>query len=491
MRDLCRDAQDIFLTGVAAVRGDALMREYAELDADSLSLGELRVGRDSFDRIVLVGAGKASAAMAIGLATKIRADEVGSFSDRKIQWVGHVNVPAGCEHIPENNAASPDSLWPNEVILFPARPQGVNEPTAAAIAGTDRIIELVRQAGPRDLVIVLVSGGGSALLCRPIAGISLDEKLAVIRHLSGSGADITELNTVRKHLSAVKGGGLARACRTAPMITLILSDVLGDPLDLIASGPTVPDSSTSDEALQILTRSDPNRELPATVYDSLESTHRSGDEALDDSTGDVAAVSSTVVLGNNAVAVDAAGIRAESLGYNHVMHVARQSEGTAEKVGERLAEMTFAMLRRDKTQHRQDALITGGEPVVRLVAASHRGRGGRNQQLVLAAYRRLRQLELTNEQWQRLTILSGGTDGEDGPTDAAGAWIDGQVHQRACELKLDVESYLGRNDAYTFFQQTGGLLITGPTGTNVCDVRVALVDSSDDAVGLSACPAEA
>jgi len=358
-----------------------------------------------------------------------------------------------------------------DVKLFAARPAGVNEPTQQAIDGTDRILQLAQEAGPRDLVIGLISGGGSALLCQPVVGVSLADKLAVTRLLSSRGADITQLNTVRKHLSEVKGGGMARACQHAQLVTLVLSDVLGDPLDLIASGPTVPDSSSPADAIAVLAQFDPDNELPQSVYGVLKIAAQTGQTVDErDTVGH-----NTFVVGNNAVAVDAAGIRAESLGYNHVMQSARECEGQAEDVGRRLAEMTIEMLSRDPALHRQDALITGGEPVVQLVAASDRGQGGRNQQLVLAAYVHLLEHGLSDQAWKRLVILSGGTDGEDGPTDAAGAILDASVHERCRSQQLDPKQFLGRNDAYQFFQATSGLLKTGPTGTNVCDLRVALV----------------
>lgn len=463
MRNLRRDAKQTFHAGVDAVRGDRLLRQSVRLDERQLWLGGISVPRGSFDRLIVVGAGKASGAMAVGLVQALQtspvADELGN-----IQIMGEINVPAGSDSIPVGLS------WPPGLALFPARPAAVNEPTAAAIAGTDRILKFVGSAGSRDLVVVLVSGGGSALLCRPIAGVTLNEKLAVIRHLSGSGADITELNTVRKHLSEVKGGGLARAVGNAAMVTLVLSDVIGDPLDSIASGPTVPDRSTPTDALSVMARYDPDRCLPESVYRALSRPRAASMSAAHQREFPIA------VLGNNDAAVAAAGVAAESLGYDLAIESSRRREGFADAVGERLAEKTLAQLRRDRSSRAPHALITGGEPVVRLADASIRGRGGRNQQLVLAAYSRLVSANLTDDEWQRLLILSGGTDGEDGPTDAAGAFIDGDVHHRVIELGLSPNEFLQRNNAYEFFERTGGLLITGPTGTNVCDVRVAFVD---------------
>ena len=437
------DAKAIFAAGVDAVRAGPLVSREAHVEGDELRVAGRSWSRDDYDRLIVVGAGKAATQMTAGLI-----DSVGAW----LPYIGWINVPEGTE-APIRN-----------VTVHPARPAGVNEPTEAGVSGTRRIMKLVQEASTRDFCIALISGGGSALLPAPREGISLGDKLEVTRFLSGAGADITELNTVRKHLSDVKGGGLLRACRAGRLLTLVLSDVLGDPLDLIASGPTVPDQSSASDAVAVLSKFDPNRVLPPNVYRVLSSEQKE--------TSPITTDHLTIVLGNNAVAVDAAGIHAESLGYNHAMQSADRCEGPAEDVGRHLAEMTIRMLR---AEERVDCLITGGEPTVRLADQSIRGRGGRNQQLVLAAYQRLLAADLTDAQWQRLAILSGGTDGEDGPTDAAGAVLTDEVHRRAIELDLDVADYLRRNDAYSFFERVGGRLMTGPTGTNVCDVRVALV----------------
>ncbi len=429
------------------MRAESLVIREVKLDGDSLCIDGHVWDRSDFDRVIVVGAGKAGTAMVNGLTAAIG------------DWLpitGFVNVPEGTE----------SDLGP--VRLHPARPAMVNEPTQTGVWGTEEILRLVGDATQRDLCIALISGGGSALLPAPSDGITLADKLAVTRCLTSVGASISQINTVRKQLSRVKGGGLLRACRAGALVTLVLSDVLGDPLDLIASGPTVPDPSSAQDAVNVLQKYDAKRELPESIYKTLESGH---DRILPP----VVCSATTIVIGNNAVAVDEAGIRAERLGYNHVMHSADHDEGFAEDVGRHLADMAVDMLKADPDKHRHDCLITGGEPVVKLVGEDVRGRGGRNQQLVLASYRQLLTHRLTDRQWDRICILSGGTDGEDGPTDAAGAFIDAEVHRQALRLGLDASDALVRNDAYTFFAASGGLLITGPTGTNVCDVRVALI----------------
>ena len=463
MTNLRQDAVEIWNAGVDAVRAEGLVQREVNVDGDRLIIGAQQWKRCDFDRVLVVGAGKAGAAMTRGL--------IAALGD----WLpvsGWVNVPEGTEapKIIDGRSLS------GNVYLHPARPAGINEPTVQGVIGTEQIIQKVSDAGERDLCIALISGGGSALMPAPHPNISLADKLEVTRFLSGAGADITELNTVRKHLSRIKGGGLLMACQAAELITLVLSDVLGDPLDLIASGPTVIDSSTPDQALEVLEMYDLKKCLPESVYQALrlemKSAPRNPQMQIEASK---VCRHTTLVIGNNAVAVDEAGIMAEQRGYNHVMQSARQCEGSAEDIGRRLAEMALHMLRAEPVTHHNDCLITGGEPVVKLVPEAIRGLGGRNQQLILSAYQTLLASDLSEREWQGLCLLSGGTDGEDGPTDAAGAILDNEVHQNARRQQLNPDEYLQRNDAYHFFEQAGGLLITGPTGTNVCDVRVVVV----------------
>ncbi|GAA4458548.1 glycerate kinase type-2 family protein [Novipirellula rosea] len=448
-----QDALSIWNAGVDSVRAHERVLSQIQVEFDQLCVADHLFSLADFDRIVVVGAGKAATAMATGL--------VAAVGDR-LPIEGWINVPEG-------TVPAEGSEVLRHIHIHPARPAGVNEPTADGVYGTEQILRLVGAATPRDLCIALISGGGSALLPAPIPGITLEDKLAVIQHLSASGADITELNTVRKHLSEVKGGGLLRACRAGQLITLILSDVLGDPVDLIASGPTVEDTSTKADALAVLAKFDPQRNLPASVYDALNSAPATAAKPTTTAT--------TCIIGNNALAVDEAGMVAERLGYNHIMHSATACEPSAEQVGREFAEMLVAMLR-SNDEHRSNCLITGGEPVVTLAPAEIRGLGGRNQQLVLAAYQHLLGCGLSEDEWNQITLLSGGTDGEDGPTDAAGAILDVSVHQLASKKQLDIADYLRRNDAYHFFEQTGGLIQCGPTGTNVCDIRVGVIKES-------------
>ncbi len=325
------------------------------------------------------------------------------------------------------------------------------------------MLRLAGSLGERDLCICLLSGGGSALTPAPVAGITLEDKQAVTRHLSSAGANIRQLNTVRKQLSRFKGGGLLRACRAGQLVTLIISDVIGDPLDVIASGPTVEDPATAAGALAVLEQFHAREAgVSEAVFDYLR-RQAEGKAPISPPMRHV----TNLIIGNNALAVDAAGLQAEQLGYSHAMQAATALEGQAEDVGRHLAEMALRM----RSQRGPDCLITGGEPVVTLIDADQRGKGGRNRQFALAALQRLAPQGLHG-----LAVLSGGVDGEDGPTDAAGACADEPVWQAAQEQRLDPGDFLRRNDAYTFFEKTGGLIKTGPTHTNVCDVRVVVVD---------------
>jgi len=441
---LRRDALRIWQAGVDAVRSERLVREALRVEGSTLLIADERLPLDAVRRIGVVGAGKAGAGMAAAV------EEL--FGPRLIeqkQLAGWVNVPADCVR------------QLTRIKLHAARPPGVNEPTPAGAAGSLEILRIVESLGPDDLCLCLISGGGSALMPAPVEGITLDDKLAVTRYLSAAGANIEQLNTVRKQLSRIKGGGLARACRAGRLVVLIISDVLGDPLDVIASGPTVEDTSTPQAAFRVLDRfTARNSEISPKVFEYLEQKQHTRQPRP---TTQV----TNLVIGNNATAVDAAGLEAERLGYSHAMLSAERSEGPAEQVGRHLAEMALRM----RDQPGPDCLISGGEPVVTLVDESRRGLGGRNQQLVLAALERL-----ADDGAKGIALLSGGTDGEDGPTDAAGAFLDAAVLFAARQQDLDPADYLARNDAYHFFQPLDALIKTGPTHTNVCDVRVIVVD---------------
>jgi len=442
-QQLRHDAQRIWWAGVKAVQPERLIPEWVIVDGQTLHLGEHEIDLRSVERIAIVGAGKAGTSMTLALEAAL-----GDQLLREKQGTGWINVPDDCVAIAQC------------VHLHPARPAGINEPTFVGVAGSNHILQLVRQLGPKDLCLCLISGGGSALLPSPLEGFSLAAKIELTREIAARGGTIEQLNAVRRELSAIKGGGLARACRAGQLVSLILSDVLGDDLEVIASGPTVLRQPTPQLAMQVL--------------DDLQlADHPAGREAIGllgrrnrQAVGHVVSECqvTNLLIGNNATAVDAAGIEAERLGYSHAMISATRSEGTAESVAAHLVEMANTM--RDGPG--PDCLISGGEPTVHLAEKPVRGKGGRNQQLALAALAAM-------EDWSGLALLSSGTDGEDGPTDAAGAIVDEKIAATAKEKQLDLADYLSRNDAYHCFEQAGGLFKTGPTGTNVCDLRVLTV----------------
>lgn len=442
------DALQIWRAAVAAVDSSRLVRQTLRVEGKMLAVGDDEIDLDRIERIVVVGTGKAGAGMAAGVE-----EALGPKLAQAKQLTGWVNVPADCVRPLAH------------IHLHAARPAGRNEPTAEGVAGSLEILKLVAGAGPNDLVLCLISGGGSALLPAPVEGLTLADKQAVTKFLSGAGANILELNTVRKALSRIKGGGLARACRAGRLATLVISDVLGDPLDVIASGPTVPSTTTAADALRVLERFEARKKgVPAAIFDVLERQKRN----VGENPSAAASCRATIdVIGNNATAVDAAGIEAERLGYSHAMNAATKLEGAAEAIGKHLAEMTIRM----RVQSGPDCLITGGEPTVTLAPEDRRGRGGRNQQLVLAV---LQHLERSGV-FTNAVVLSGGTDGEDGPTDAAGAIVDERLMKAAQIERGEIADALARNDAYTFFATRNGLIKTGPTHTNVCDVRVVVV----------------
>lgn len=465
---LREDLFAIWEAGVSGVAPGRLVRENVFLQREGnrtlLCVQDRELPADEIERIVIIGAGKASAQMGIALEREL----LPFFGRNRLQ--GWINVPEDCREATEC------------VHLHGARPAGINEPTREGVHGTREMLALLDSLGPRDLCFCLLSGGGSALMPAPPSPISLESKVRLTRFLSLSGADITELNTVRKQLSLVKGGGLRRLCRGKNLITLILSDVLGDPLDVIASGPTVENETTATDALRVLEKYGKIRGEIQTgfsdVWDFLTRKANSRSSAENEAVNDDPAIAWNFVLGNNALAVDCAGIEAEKRGYSHAMVSAKSGEGPVELLGNHFFTLITSML-----EGGPDCLISGGEPTVALPDLAHCGKGGRNQQLILHILVRLiRESERFGDSLfpLRFAFLSGGTDGEDGPTDAAGAFLDETVFRNVLrkmrtENSFDPEDFLRRCDAYPFFEQVGGLLKTGPTGTNVCDLRVLVV----------------
>jgi glycerate 2-kinase len=399
---------------------------------------------------LVIGGGKAGAAMGAAAVDFLRQQGV---PDTRLQ--GWLNVPEG---------SRPEKVPP--LTIHPARPAGINFPTPAAVEGTLRILELVDRSPDNTVMLCLLSGGGSALLAAPVPDVSLAEKVLASKQLSAAGASIQQLNAVRKHLSQIKGGGLAQHCFASAtsgrrLISLIISDVIGDSLDVIASGPTAADPTTFAEALGVLDKLGIRQQAPRRVVHYLEAGAR----------GEHAETLKTAprpepellhrVIANNAMALQAAAQEAIRLGYA-VVNWGDRLEGDTQELAK-----TFVDHVPNWQNRRPLCVLSGGETTVRL--PSQPGRGGRNQSMALALLQMLGETGL-----YQATLLCAGTDGEDGPTDAAGALADAEVWRQAQALHLDPADFLKRQDAYTFFEQTGGLLKTGLTDTNVMDLRVFL-----------------
>lgn len=439
---LRRHAVQILGAAVSAADPAAAVLRTVLWDGNRLMIGGKPCDLAPDGRIFVVGAGKASARMASALEA-VLGDRISG---------GAVTTKYG--------------------YLEPLRRIALTEaghplPDVAGLQGAGRIADIADGADRGDLVFVLISGGGSALLPMPAEGMTLDEKIATTDLLLRSGATITEVNTVRKHLSRVKGGWLTRRAAPARVVTLILSDVLGNPLDAIASGPTVPDPTTFADALEVVDHCGLRGALPATVRRHLErgaagripETPKPGDPAF--------AGERTVVVGDITLAADAAVEQARMLGY-HVDLRATDTEGEAREVGARFGARVRDERADGKSRPTPVCLIMGGETTVTVRGT---GRGGRNQELALASAEIIADLPQT-------LVAAFGTDGTDGPTDAAGAVADGTTLARARAMGLDPVAALANNDAYTFFDALGDLIISGPTNTNVNDLWLGLIGSA-------------
>lgn len=435
---LREDAMTIFRAGLAAVDPKTAVRRALSRDGEMLSCAGESYNLADFEDVVVIGAGKAGAPMAAA---------VEEILDR---WLttGVVNVKYG--HLDKLK-----SIRINEA--------GHPLPDQAGVRGAREIVRLAELAGEKDLLICVISGGGSALLPLPVAGVTLEEKQALTEKLLACGASINEINAVRKHISQVKGGQLARLASPATQITLILSDVIGDPLEVIASGPTAPDSSTFADVYEILQRYQIWDGLADSIRQRIQAG-RDGEIADTPDAGDPAFFRTlNVVVANNRQAMAAAVEKAKGLGYNALV-LSSCIEGETREVARVHAAIAREIVDSGNPLAPPACVISGGETTVTLRGD---GKGGRNQEFVLAAALDIAGL-------QNVVILSAGTDGTDGPTDAAGAICDGETCERAGLAGLDPVCHLENNDAYPLFKELGHLIVTGPTNTNVMDLRIIL-----------------
>lgn len=426
---------------IASADPSSAMRRRLRLEGERLRVGGQEFDLSEIGKIVVVGGGKASGNMAEVLEEMLGDRITG----------GVVNVPEG--------AASKHRV--RKIDLAEA---GHPLPTEAGVRGAERMINLVSDLGPRDLVVCVLSGGGSALVTFPADGISLDELRETTQLLLKSGASIQEVNAVRKHLSRVKGGQLAKAAHPAKVVALIISDVVGDRLDTIASGPAYPDPTTYSDALAVIEKYGLIEKVPRNVLKRLKlgaggkapETPKSGEKCFLDAFHEIVASNADAVRGTAEVG--------KSRGLN-VSVLTTTMQGEASEVGAHLADVAKGVIEECKPVSRPALLISGGETTV---TVKGEGLGGRNQELVLSAAIGISGLE-------NVAVASFSTDGVDGPTDAAGAVADSFTLERAERLGLDPAAYLERNDSYSFFREFRDLLVTGPTGTNVMDVTCLIV----------------
>lgn len=438
--DLRDQAKEIISAAIEAVKPDRLIRESVRRAGEILRIGEQSFNLNRFEKIFVIGAGKASAPMAREMENVL--------GERLTDGMVTVKYGHGqpCRKIKIREASHP-------VI------------DQNGLSASEQILQMVDTAGKNDLVICLISGGGSALLEKLPEGISLSDLQKLFELLLNCGATIDEINTVRKHLSLVKGGQLARAIAPATCLSLILSDVIGDPLESIASGPTAPDPTTFSDAWQVIEKYRLESALPASIGNYLKKgvageapeTLKPGDPIFRNV--------HNLILGNNLKALQAAREKAKEFGYQPLILTSRV-QGEAREVARVLAAMVQDVLTNALPVSRPACLLLGGETTVTLRG---KGKGGRNQELALAAL-------LTMKNFRKdYLIVSCGTDGTDGPTDAAGGMASPQVWENARAQGVDPLPFLENNDAYHFFRKTGGLIMTGPTGTNVMDIILALI----------------
>lgn len=434
-----RHAEEIFQAGLAAVAPGAAIKNKCSRQGDTLRVEEREYDLNRFQRVVVLGAGKAGAAMALAIEDILL--------DR---------IDTGLVVVKYNHLAAL-----KKIKLVQA---GHPVPDAHGLAGAQAIYDVATSADEHTLIICLISGGGSALLPYPVKGVSLTDKQKIAGLLLGCGADIHEINTLRKHISQIKGGGLARAAFPATMVSLILSDVVGDELDSIASGVCVPDPSTYSDCIDIIKKYGLENNIPPAIREYLDQ----GLQGLVDETPKEDAPFFdnifNVIIGCNYDALKAAKRKAQELGYTTLLLSSQIVGETKDVAGFHMA------LAREIVLHNEPVpvpacLLSGGETTVSIQGP---GKGGRNQEFVLAAATAMENMHNT-------VVLSAGTDGSDGPTDAAGAITDNTVLTRAKSAGLAPGMYLQNNDSYHFFDTLGELYKTGPTNTNVMDIRIILV----------------
>ncbi|MEM0040670.1 MAG: glycerate kinase [Thermofilum sp.] len=439
-------AVTLILEGISAADPVKAVKNFLKLDGDILVLGDgTRIPLKG--KVIVVGSGKASGGMALAVEEMLGNRITG----------GVVSIP---EELVEKYSGS----------LSRVKVVGATHPRASqkSVEAGQRIVESVRGLSGEDVVIALFSGGGSALAELPVEGVGIDEIGELSIKLMKAGANIVELNTVRKHLSRLKGGWLAKHAYPATLVALMISDVVGDRMDIIASGPTVPDPTTYHDAVNIVKKYGLWEEAPQSIKKILEDgiagkipeTPKPGDPVFEKV--------NNRIIASNIISLNAMASKAREMGYNTVI-LTSMLEGEAREAGKILAAIAKEVLKTGNPVPPPAVILAGGETTV---TVRGRGTGGRNQELALSAA-----IALKGE--QRIAIASAGSDGRDGPTDVAGAVVDGYTYEKAQKLGLSPETYLENNDSYTFFQKAGGHIKTGYTGTNINDLVVIVVEKEN------------
>ncbi len=439
------DAETIFRAGLKAADPVNAIRQHCRKKGQHLHVGPHTYDLNRTDRIFVVGAGKATAAMALA-----------------VEEILGKRISDGLISVKYDHGATLRYVRTIEA--------GHPIPDANGRRAAQKMLEMVRSAGANDLVLVLISGGGSALMPLPAGRISLEEKKNASDALIRCGAGIHEINTIRKHISSIKGGRLAQAAAPAQVAGMILSDVVGDDLDVIASGSTVPDASTYGDCMAIVERYGLADKLPAAVSSYLAQGQMGRIEETPKKETHSWRHVNNLIVGSNAAAIRAAQKAAQEMGY-HTLILSSFLEGETRHVAKVHAAIAREIIANRHPVAPPACILAGGETTVTLRG---NGKGGRNQEFALAA-------ALAIDGIGPVTVLSAGTDGTDGPTDAAGAIVDHTTVARAHLAGLNAAQHLANNDAYPFFKQLGELLITGPTRTNVMDLHIVLVPSTNDA----------
>lgn len=433
-------AEDIFRTAVNSVLPSVLIPGQVKLAGNSLVIAGNEISLDNIHNIFVIGAGKATALMAAE-TEKILGSRITG---------GHIVVKYGhscsLKYIKVTEAGHPI-------------------PDENGFVATCKILEIASAASENDLVLCLLSGGGSALLADHPDGASPSDMMKLNDVLVNCGASISEINAVRKHLSKIKGGQLARAVYPATLISIILSDVPGNNPGVIASGPTAPDTTTFAEATGVLSKYHIESAIPINLLNYLEEGNKGLHQETPEQDDIVFSKTSNILVGTNRTALEAARLKAEEYHLNAII-VNDMLEGDTEQVAEYLLREASGV-RADDTIIKPVCLLFGGETTLRMTG---RGKGGRNQHLALLC-------SVLLKDQPGITILSGGTDGNDGPTDAAGAVVDSTTVERAVSRGLLPEDFIKEFDSYHFFKKAGGHIITAPTMTNVMDIILAIVQN--------------